>query len=168
MTPLNLHILSYHRFVESNDYYPFSRTYEQFWHDIRKKEFDMIAIDDGRKCQIKACEMMRELNIRAKLFVSTALIDTPGYCTWDDLRMLSEHHDIENHSHDHIYLTELTPAEVESQLIKSQALIEAAVNRKPRFFVAPWNQYNETVDKVVAANGLQSLKDRVNILNNTR
>src|SRR5262245_10953159 len=90
-------ILSYHVFGDKHSDYKFSRTYNQFWHDINKKIYDEIHIDDRKVCTIKVCEYLREVNRRAKLFVCTSLIGTEGYCTWDDLRALSKYHDIENH-----------------------------------------------------------------------
>src|SRR3954468_14465609 len=102
---IDLTILSYHKFTEDPDDYPFSRTYDQFHHDLQKKIFDWITIDDGMKCMVMACDILRSYNIRAKLFVCASLVGKKGYCDWDELRYLSRFHDIENHSFTHDYLT---------------------------------------------------------------
>lgn len=147
-----------------NDY-RFSRTYEQFWHDIRKKVYDEINIDDARDCTIRACEMLREVNRRAKLFVCPSLIGKPGYCNWADLRKLSEYHDIENHSFEHIHHKGL-PYEVQYENIaKAQTKIFLEIGKKPRYFVAPYNEYDLMTDRVVRELELQSVKDRENMLN---
>lgn len=165
MTNLNLIILSYHKFVETESEYRFSRTYDQFSHDIRKKVYDMITIDDGMSCQIRACEMMRELNIRAKLFVSSALIGTPGYCTWQEIRRLSPFHDIENHGHHHIKFSELSYLEMYEHIRDANTFIYEYTGRVPRFFVAPWNEYSKDIEKAAHMNNLQLMVDRENILN---
>jgi peptidoglycan/xylan/chitin deacetylase (PgdA/CDA1 family) len=161
----SLIVLSYHRFNDHESDYRFSRTYEQFSHDIRKKVYDIITIDDGRVCMIKACEMMRELNIRAKLFICTSLVGTPGYCTWDDIRRLSKFHDIENHSHlheDHKFKDLDWQTET---ITTAQKLITENIGRAPRFFVPPYNQYSANTQIAVGALGLTIVYGRENILN---
>lgn len=158
-------ILSYHRFVEQESEYRFSRTYEQFWHDIRKKEFDLITIDDGMSCMLKACEMLKQAKIRAKLFISPDLIGKEGYCTWEDLKIVSRFHDIENHSYRHVKLIELDKIEIRYNILTANKIIKDKIGKKPSYFVAPWNMYNSEVDRQVKSLGLKSLKNRENILN---
>lgn len=164
----NLIILSYHRFDAEENEYPFSRTYKQFANDLVIKDFDWITMDDGFKSVIKACEMMRVKNFRAKLFISTALIGTGKYLDWDDIWKLSRYHDIENHSHEHLLLTQLQEEEVYRHLALANALIKEFTGRCPRYFVAPWNTYNDIVLKVAAEVGLQVVRGRVDIRNNSR
>lgn len=165
MTNLNLTILSYHKFVEEPSDYRFSRTYSQFWHDIRKKIFDLITIDDGMKCQIQACDMLRAMNIRAKLFVCTSLVGTEGYCTWEELKALSWWHDIENHGQIHKDHSLATYSLVYESVYTAQQKITDEIGRAPRFFVPPYNQYNGNVKEVCNKLNLQLLTDRETILN---
>ena len=168
MTNVNLIVLSYHRFGEGESDYPFSRTYKQFQHDIGTRDFDWITIDDGSSCMIKACKMMEDKNMRAKLFISTSLIGQRGYCNWDDVWKLSRKHDIENHSHRHIRLTDLgSEEEIMDEIKKAQQLIKDKVGRWPRYFVAPWNQYDMRVENSAFKLGLQLLQNRVNIKNDS-
>jgi peptidoglycan/xylan/chitin deacetylase (PgdA/CDA1 family) len=164
----NLRILSYHRFGERESEYAFSRTYKQFAHDLGTKDFDWITMDDGHKTIVKACEMMREKNFRAKLFISTALVGTKGYCSWDDLWRLSRHHDIENHSHEHVILTRLQEEEIRFNIEKANIDIKHHTGARPRYFVPPWNQSNDVVLKVATALGLQLVHSRVDIRNDSR
>lgn len=168
MCLIDLTILSYHRFGEEESDYPFSRTYKQFNNDLGTKDFDWITIDDGMKSIVKACEMMRLRNIRAKLFISTALIGTEGFCTWDEIWKLSRHHDIENHSHNHVILPELTEGEALWNIQKANEMIKEAVGVKPRYFVPPWNSTNELVTKIAADQGLRLVHSRTDILNVSR
>lgn len=168
MALYNLTILSYHQFVEEESEYPFSRTFEQFDHDIRKKHYDWITIDDGRICSIRACEMLQSYNVRAKLFICTGLVGQPGYCTWDALRELSRFHDIENHSHYHKDHSSVIYKIQEQSIRLAQEIITAEIGKAPRYFVAPYNQYNDNTDKIAISLGLTCVKDRENILNRSK
>jgi len=161
-------ILSYHKFTDKPDEYPFSRTYDQFTHDLEKKIFDWITIDDGMKCMVKACDILRSFNIRGKLFVCTSLIGTAGYCTWKELKYLSRFHDIENHSHRHLYLTSLDYDRQEDQISNANSLITQQIERRPRFFVPPYNAFNEDTELACENYGLILLKDRITIKNNSK
>lgn len=158
-------VLSYHRFVEKESDYRFSRTYDQFEHDLRKKEYDLITIDDAMNCMPKACEILTKWGIRAKLFVPTDLVGTPGYCTWAQLKTLADAHDIENHSHRHVDHTKLTEPEIDLSIGHAQWQIKNRIGITPKFFVAPFNQYDEEVERVASTYNLTCLKDRVNVLN---
>jgi len=165
---LDLTILSYHKFTEKYDEYPFSRTYDQFTHDIQKKIYDWITIDDGMKSMIKACEIMRDHNVRAKLFVCTSLVGKLGYCTWDELKYLSRFHDIENHAENHVYLTSLDHDDQCRQIFSAQAMIIKQIGRWSRFFVPPYNTFNEETEHICKESGLILLKDRITIKNNSK
>lgn len=169
MTTTKLIVLSYHRFGNEESNYVFSRTYKQFKHDLETKDFDWITIDDGSSCLIKACKMMEERNIRAKIFIATALVGKPGYCSWDELWAVSKKHDIENHSHRHVRLIELgADQEIFSEIKQAQELIKANIGRWPRYFAAPWNQYDMRVTMAAGKLNLQPLMDRINIKNDSR
>lgn len=168
MTNLNLTILSYHKFVDEPSDYRFSRTYDQFYHDIRKKVFDLITIDDGMSCQIKACDMLRGLNIRAKLFICTSLVGTEGYCTWAELKELNRWHDIEAHSHIHDYHNKMKYTQQFDSVSSSVALIEEHIGKRPRFFVPPYNQFNFDTTRICGELKMQLVTGRENILNITK
>lgn len=161
----NLIVLSYHRFVKEESEYRFSRTYEQFAHDIRKKVYDWITIDDGMSCMIEACTMLRELNIRAKLFICTSLVGTKGYCTWEQIKELSKYHDIENHAHVHKDHSKASYEKQFESIKQAQDLITEKIGKPPRYFVAPYNQYNANTEMAALALNLIAVRDRENILN---
>jgi len=165
---LDLTILSYHKFTEKPDEYPFSRTYDQFTHDLEKKIFDWVTIDDGMRCLIKACEIMRTFNIRAKLFICTSLVGKAGYCNWDELKWLSKFHDIENHSFGHHYFTHMTGTDQYEEIRSAQQDIIEHNIKPPRFFVPPYNTFNEITEQVCEQLDLILLKDRITIKNNSK
>lgn len=158
-------VLSYHKFVDTPSEYRFSRTYEQFEHDIRKKQYDLITIDDAMSCMIKACEILKKWGVHAKLFVPTELVGMPGYCTWRQLRELAAFHDIENHGSNHKDHTKLNSYQIAESIGRAQHAITNRIGKAPKLFVAPYNQYNERVETIAETFNLTCLKDRVNILN---
>ncbi len=161
-------ILSYHKFTEQSNPYTFSRTYLQFAHDIDKKVYDLITIDDGMSCMIRACSMLRASNRRAKLFICTSLVGQEGYCTWDELRILSRNHDIENHAHLHVFHTDLNFDEIKASVTAAQDLITFEIGKAPRYFVAPYNTYKGEVDEVAESLNLITLKNRETIKNSSK
>jgi peptidoglycan/xylan/chitin deacetylase (PgdA/CDA1 family) len=48
---------------------------------------------------------------------------------------------------------------------QASEIIEENIGRSPRYFVAPYNWYNDVVDSAVESLDLTSIKNRVNILN---
>lgn len=167
MSYLNLIVLSYHEFNTEFNEYAFSRMYSQFREDLETKTYDLVTIDDAHHSCLKAFEMLKYKNIRGILFVATSLIDQEGYLTWPEVNRIAQHHEIGNHSHDHVNLQNFSPAEVKEQIITANLLIEKHTGKKVRFFVPPFNKYNNHIDNLAAKFGLQIIKNRVDILNTT-
>lgn len=167
MTNLTFIVLNYHRFTTEEDEYIFSRTYKQFNNDLASKDFDLITVDDGHRSVLKAAKMMELSNVRAKLFINPGTIDTPGHCSWSEIKELARYHDIENHSLDHLRLVTMDDKEIFSQIWEAQEIIAAKVGRRPRFFVPPWNHYDNRVEGICEELGLQILRKRFTIKNIT-
>ncbi len=109
--------------------------------------------------------MLQAYNVKAKLFISTSLVGTEGYCTWKQLQAISIFHDIENHSHTHKDHSGMGyDAQFES-MNKAQWLIGKNIGRKPRLFVAPFNQYNENTNRIAKQLRLTCVKGRETVLN---
>lgn len=158
-------ILSYHVFGDQPSDYKFSRTFSQFAHDIDKKIYDQIHIDDARICTIKACDMLRNSNRRAKVFVCTELVGRDGFCSWDDLRALSRFHDIENHGSIHKDHALMSYGKQFKSIGIAMGVIEKMIGRKPRYFVPPYNQYNADTVKACSDIGITLVHGRINVTN---
>lgn len=61
---------------------------------------------------------------------------------------------IANHSYSHPYMTRLTPAEMESEISRTQEALAAAGGGTPRLFRPPYGDTDETLAAVVAKAGL--------------
>lgn len=167
MTNLNLTVLSYHEFYTEPNEYAYSRTYARFREDLNTKLFDLITIDDGHIGCLKAFEMMRQKNIRGILFVPSSLMGQGKYLSWSQINHISKHHEIGNHSHHHVNLQELTPAQIQEEILTCNSLIEKHTGKRPRFFVPPFNRSNKHIDNLADKFGLQIIRNRVDIINTT-
>ena len=145
----------------------FIRTYEQFAHDLKTKVFDWITIDDGHESINHIYHLLHACNHRAKMFIPTSLMDTPGYCSWKDLIQIADYHDIENHSHQHVNLQELSYKDVEYNIAMANEIIEKRLGRKPRYFVPPFNKWDANVKEICDKLELTIVTDRYDILNTT-
>lgn len=163
----NLIVLSYHQFTENQEQYQYSRTLSDFAADLGSIKYDWVTIDDGRVSIMEACRIMRKRNIRAKLFICTSLVGLDGYCTWNDLGKLSAHHDIENHSHIHKKHTEMEYGDAISSIQQAQSEIEKELLVIPRYFVPPYNTFTSKIEVAALKLGLQLVKNRITILNDT-
>jgi peptidoglycan/xylan/chitin deacetylase (PgdA/CDA1 family) len=160
-------VLSYHRFNETPSNYDWSRTYNQFKNDLDTKIFDWIVMDDGYRSQLKALNMMKERNLRAKIAIVTSWINSdhqPEVITSKELVELSKYHDIVNHTHNHIDLTTLDEEAIRYEIDTANKMF-SSVGLKSRFFVPPYNEINDDVERIVKNMGLILLKNRINISN---
>lgn len=64
-------------------------------------------------------------------------------------------HLIENHTWDHPHLADLTEAEVDAQVVRTQEAVRAAGAPAPTMLRAPFNNQNDTVRAVAARHGLR-------------
>jgi peptidoglycan/xylan/chitin deacetylase (PgdA/CDA1 family) len=169
-------VLEYHQCNERTNKFVYSRTYDQHREDL-KTVFDWIVMDDGRHSQIKACDILRENNIRAKLAIVTGKIGKKGgdqslhirrYLDEKDIRKLSLYHDIENHTHTHRDLTEMDEIEVRREVQKANENIIKITGRRPRYLIPPFNKINDTVRLVALKEKLILIENRKTIKNITK
>ncbi len=162
-----LTVWSYHKFGEAASEYEFSRTYKEFIEDINTGVFDWITLDDGHSSQFMASEILRDHNLRAKIGIISSLVGTGNYMSWDELKELSEHHDIVNHSHDHPNFLELNETERAYQIEKCNDEMMKHLGIKPRWFIPPFNKSDEKLEYLVSTYGMQLIKNRRTITNKT-
>lgn len=165
MFTTELIVLSYHKFSAEYTSDEYTRAYKQFRNDFESKTYDWITIDDGHESIIKACKMLQDKNIRAKLFITTASVGLPGFCTWGQLWHLSKFHDIGNHSHLHTRLTYLPNDAIRENIEKANEEIKKNLGITPRYFVPPYNNCNKKVETIAGEAGLITIKNRITILN---
>lgn len=167
MSVIDLKVLSYHEFYDEFNDYTFSRAYSKFREDLDTKVFDLVTIDDAHFSCMKAFEMLKERNHRGILFVPTSLVEKVRYLTWREINYISHDHEIGNHSHHHVNLRELTPDQIQEEILTANSLIEKHTGKKPRYFVPPFNKSNKHIENIAEKFGLQIISNRTDIINTT-
>lgn len=130
--------LLYHRkesfFVED-----MSRVITNIMLDEIPKEGVAITFDDGHIDNYEmAFPILKNYGLRAHFFVPTAFIGKEGFMTWDMLKEMSDYGcRIESHTHNHIPLDDLLPAEIHYELKTSSDLIVDKLGIKPKYVSLP-------------------------------
>lgn len=66
--------------------------------------------------------------------------------------------EIGNHSFHHPHLTRMSPAAIRHELLAAQRAIESVTGTRPRYFRAPYGEYNATLVKIAASLGLTTIQ----------
>jgi peptidoglycan/xylan/chitin deacetylase (PgdA/CDA1 family) len=100
----------------------------------------VLTFDDGLARQYElAFPALQEQRMPATFFVTTSLVETPGYMTWSQLREMSAAGmTIGSHGDRHIDYTGLTPQEAEAELLRSRLALEDALGKEADTFSAPY------------------------------
>lgn len=178
-------VYEYHQFTEVPTPYQYSRTYEQFRHDLetRVKANDIVRFDDCWSGQYKACKIAEEFGIRVVLGITTGYLDrdvepqiyhgdlkfvTPDYMTWDQVKELTivGKHIAANHTHSHPNPVKLTQMEFRDELNRADRRIEAMLDTIAMLYLPTYNYVDEHVKQVCDELDMQILNP-VFIMRNT-
>jgi peptidoglycan/xylan/chitin deacetylase (PgdA/CDA1 family) len=115
----------------------------------------LLTFDDGPAADTEAVlALLAPHEMYATFFVlGERVIRNPDLVA----RALREGHTIGNHSWDHPNLTELSPADVRSQLERTSDAIEQACGQRPNVFRPPYGFRNPVVDEIAAGLGMETL-----------
>ncbi len=109
----------------------------------------------------KILSVLKKHNCRATFFVlGTWAKDNAEVMK----KIVSEGHEIGNHSYNHAYYTTLTPSQMLEDMEKCNAEIEKVCNVKPILFRAPSGDYNNNVISTVKESGMQYIQWSVDSL----
>ena len=111
-----------------------------------------LTFDDGPVPETEAVlDALKLHGLRATFFVLGSKVQTYPQIAQ---RIVREGHQIANHSWDHPDLALQTPQEVDWQIRATNQIIRQVTGVTPRFGRPPYGSTNETVRKILAANGL--------------
>lgn len=140
------------KFVEFTDKYA---AYCASLNDVvkrRKKNKIAITFDDGLEDVFAvAYPILKQKQIPFSVFVVTDFLDTPGYITKEQLRILSEDAlvTIGSHGMTHEVFPKLNSLEKEKELCFSKNKLEEMIGKKVDFFAYSHGQYDKESLKLV-------------------
>ncbi len=107
----------------------------------------VLTFDDGYGDNYTAAfPLLRKYGLTGTFFVSSDLVGSPGYMTWEQLsEMAASGMAIESHGATHASLTSISSAELRRELEVSRATIERRLNRPVRYLAYPGGHFNAAV-----------------------
>ncbi len=111
----------------------------------------LVTFDDGYRSLFRALPLLAELDCPAAVFVPTGYIGDRSrfdenseeppepICDWDELRELEAAGvSVQSHGVSHRAFSELEPAEIEEELIRSKAVLEEGLGKQVALFSFPY------------------------------
>lgn len=113
----------------------------------------ILTFDDGWENQyIYALPLLKKYNFAATFFVPVAIIGTPHYLNWQELReMQSAGMVIGSHTETHPFLDDVSDEKLKKELAKSKSMLESNLQKSIDVTAYPYGRYNDKV--------LQAAKD---------
>jgi peptidoglycan/xylan/chitin deacetylase (PgdA/CDA1 family) len=158
-------ILIYHRFndsrfpstnttidqFESHIQYLISKNYkfitltELINNPSYEKKTIAITVDDAYQSFYDyAYPILKKNNISATLFLSTSTVGSSEHLNWEQLKDLQSYGiDIQNHTHTHPHLPDLSIEKIEEEIIISQKIISDNLGFIPHLFAYPYGEASE-------------------------
>jgi peptidoglycan/xylan/chitin deacetylase (PgdA/CDA1 family) len=117
-----------------------------------------FTFDDGHVTNGPAAELIARDGGSADFFVNPAHVGTAHYLGWSDLRqMAAAGMSIQSHGYQHVYMDDLTPAQVDAQLADSKRAIEDNVGQPVTIFAPPGGRVVPDMATVARRAGYQSV-----------
>ncbi|WP_063868146.1 polysaccharide deacetylase family protein [Paenibacillus sp. Soil766] len=111
----------------------------------------LLTFDDAYANNAEvALPILQQHNFPATLYVSTGLINTPGYLTWPQVKELSgAGWDIASHTVTHPHLPKLSKKAQREEIHAARAEIEQELGKPANTFAYPYGDYNRTTLRVL-------------------
>ncbi len=130
----------------------------------------VITFDDGFMDNfVYAYPLLKKYNYTATIFIPTDLMETEGYLTWDQIRLMDKDNvTFGSHSRRHKYLPDLTSEEYADEIIVSKKILEEKLGHSIDLFSYPVGGYTPEIQKIVQEAGYKAAfttnrgKDRFN------
>ena len=135
----------------------------EFWDSTdgskRQKLPIALTFDDGNSSDYEITfPLLLEAGLQAEFFVNTATVGRKGFLSWQQIGVMQRSGmSFQSHSHDHVYLSQLTSRETERQLRLSKQILEARLGREVEFVAAPYGDLSAEVIKVAMQVGYRAV-----------
>ena len=120
----------------------------------------VLTIDDNYKSFYdNGLALFKEFGYPFTLFVYTGATEQKygDYSTWEELREIAKYGELEFHSHNHPYMTQLSDKALKKDFETGLALFEKHLGKKPRYFTYPYGEYDARVKAIAAAYGFEAI-----------
>jgi peptidoglycan/xylan/chitin deacetylase (PgdA/CDA1 family) len=120
----------------------------------------LATFDDGTTGHYEhAAPALEACGMRGIFYVSTALLDRPGYLTREQCRdLIRRGHAIESHGHEHVPFPELDSGKLENALRRSRDILSEIGAGDLRSVAAVGGAIDTTVEKVARKVGFASMR----------
>lgn len=113
-----------------------------------------FSFDDGFRTDITLAELLEKYNFKATFFVTTGKIGIqPIWLSADDIKWLSEKHEIGSHTKNHEPLTKINRCSMINDLVESKKALETITNKSIVGFAYPYGLFNRSVINFVRESG---------------
>ncbi|MBU6320927.1 MAG: polysaccharide deacetylase family protein [Patescibacteria group bacterium] len=121
----------------------------------------VITLDDGWEDQYQyAFPILRAHGDPATFFVFTNAIGRKGFFTWSELKeMLAVGMSIGDHTESHPYLTRLSLAKQQQEILGARAILERGLGVSIREFAYPFGLHDATTTAILSAAGFAAARD---------
>lgn len=118
----------------------------------------LITFDDGYADSLVAAGVLRDLGLRATVYVTTGDLDRPGWLSRQQLSDLAACRELELGAHgvNHCHMDELPAENLARELIDSRSELERLTGRRVTSFAYPHGAYDRAVRRAVIAAGYTS------------
>ncbi|NOU64925.1 polysaccharide deacetylase family protein [Paenibacillus sp. LMG 31461] len=106
----------------------------------------LLTFDDGYANNAEvALPILQQHGFPATLYVSTGLVNTPGYLTWPQIKQLSAAGwDIASHTVTHPHLPMLSKKAQREEILAARTQIEQELGKSANTFAYPYGEFNRT------------------------
>jgi peptidoglycan/xylan/chitin deacetylase (PgdA/CDA1 family) len=114
-----------------------------------------ITFDDGGANSLRTADVVEQRGWRGHFFITTALIDRPGFLSADEIKELAKRgHLVGSHSDTHpARITELSESTLHMEWERSAATLSGLLGERPLTASAPGGHYSDRVLRAAAAAG---------------
>lgn len=111
-----------------------------------------ITLDDGYDNNYKyAYPVLKKYNIPAAIFIIVSKVGKSGYLTWDEIKEMSDSGiiTIGSHTMNHLWLPDVAPKVLESEIRQSKKILEEKIGKSVRYFCYPIGAHDQKVKDAV-------------------
>jgi len=113
-----------------------------------------LTIDDGFKTfYTNGLSVFKEFNYPFTLFIAVEYTERKykDYVSWKQLKEINKYGNVEFHSYGHGHFGSMSDDAIKKDMDKGLALMKKHLNYEPNLFVYPYGEYDDRVQKVLAA-----------------